>query len=177
MSIDINKKILLNKKHIVMIFLKDFFAKFLLTNFSSWLAASILILAVLAFVSIAIASRFDDPLGNGNKVSATFGYTGIVAGVLSFILFIITWFVEFVAVFVFIIRSQIAFPGFAIRLLVLLAIAFLLIYFLIKENWVIIKWIIRLWFNGNVEFIISHFFYSQFQQLSSSAWNPFSKSW
>lgn len=124
-----------------MVCLKDFFAKFLLANFSSWLAAILLILVVVAFVCIAIASRFDDPLKKGNKVSATFGYTGIAAGVLSFIFFVVIWFVEFVAVFVYLIRAQIAFPGFAIRLLVLLVIAFLIIYFLIKENWVVIKWI------------------------------------
>lgn len=118
-----------------MVYLKDFFAKFLLTNFSSWSAVIFLILFVVAFVCIVVASRFDDPLESGNKVSATFGYTGIAAGVLSFILFIITWFVEFVAVFVFIIRSQIAFSGFAIRLLALLAIAFLSFYLLVKENY------------------------------------------
>jgi hypothetical protein len=118
-----------------MVYLRDFFAKFLLTNFSSWSAVIFLILFVIAMVCIAIASRFDDPLENGNKMSATFGYTGIVAGVLSFILFIITWFVEFVAVFVFLIRSQIAFPGFAIRLLALLVIAFLLVYLLVKDNY------------------------------------------
>lgn len=142
-----------------MVYLKDFFAKFLLTNFSSWSAVIFLILFVVAMVCIAIASRFDDPLENGNKISATFGYSGIVAGVLSFILFIIIWFVEFVAAFVFLIRSQIAFPGFAIRLVALLVIAFLFVYLLIKEIWVVDKRVTWSRFSENVEFIISHFFY------------------
>lgn len=125
-------KILVKQKYYIMLYLKNFFAKFLLTNFASWSGVIFLILFVIALVCITIASKFDDPFEKGNKISATFGYTGIVAGVLSFILFIIIWFVEFVAVFVFLIRSQIAFPGFAMRLVTLLVIAFLFVYLLFK---------------------------------------------
>jgi hypothetical protein len=117
-----------------MIFLKDFFAKFLLTNFSSWLMVIFIVLFVVALICLFIASRFDDPLGNGNKISMAFGYLGIVAGVLASVLFIILLVVESVVTFVFLIKSQIAFPEFAIRLLSVAFISFLLVYLLVRTD-------------------------------------------
>ena len=117
-----------------MIFLKNFFAKFLLTNFSSWSMAVFIVLFVVALICLFVASRFDDPLGNGNKISMTFGYTGILTGILSFLSFIVLLFVESVATFVFLIRSQIEFPEFAIRLLSVAFISFLVAYFLVRTD-------------------------------------------
>ena len=117
-----------------MIYLKDFFAKFLLTNFSSWSMAIFIVLFVVALICLFIASRFDDPLGNGNKISMTFGYTGIVAGILSSILFMILMVVELGAAVVFFIGSQIEFPELAIRLVTILFIFFLLVYLTLRTD-------------------------------------------
>lgn len=117
-----------------MVFLKDFFAKFLLTNFSSWLMAIFIVLVVVTFVCVAIASRFDDPLGNGNMISMTLGYTGIAAGILASLIFVILLVVESVTAFVFLIKSQIDYPEFAIRLLSVAFISFLVSYLLVRTD-------------------------------------------
>lgn len=96
--------------------------------------AIFLVLFVVALICLFVASRFDDPLGNGNKISMTFGYTGIVAGILSSILFMILIVVELVAAVVFFIGSQIAFTELAIRLIVILFIFLLLVYFTVRAN-------------------------------------------
>lgn len=135
MSIDILiKKILLNKKHIVMIYLKDFFAKFLLTNFSSWVMAVFVVLFVLSLICLFVASRFDDPFKEGSKLSAGFGYFGLICASVASILVFVLLCVEFVALFVFLALSQLAFGEFLIRFAIIVIIFLVMIYLILRAN-------------------------------------------
>jgi len=115
-----------------MVVLKNFFNEFLLTNFSSWLAAISLVLFVSAIVFLVIAARFEDSQKE-NVVIMGFKYAGLLCIVLSIVLFCILMFVEFVTLFVFLIGSRIAFNEFAIRLIFIIGILFILIRIMIID--------------------------------------------
>ena len=136
-----------------MVVLKNFFDEFFLISFSSWSMAISLVLFVLAIVLLVIAARFEDPKKE-NVVIMGFKYVGLLCIVLSIVLFCILMFVEFVTLFVFLIGSQIAFNEFAIRLVFIIGILFILIRIMIVD------WLDILVCKNNVEFIISHFFFS-----------------
>lgn len=136
-----------------MVVLKNFFDEFFLISFSSWSMAISLVLFVLAIVLLVIAARFEDPKKE-NAVIMWCKYVGLLCIVLSIVLFCILMFVEFVTLFVFLIGSRIAFNEFAIRLVFIIGILFILIRIMIVD------WLDILVCKNNVEFIISHFFFS-----------------
>lgn len=115
-----------------MVVLKNFFDEFFLISFSSWSMAISLVLFILGIVSLIIAARFEDPQW-GSKVIMGLKYVGILCFVLSIVLFCILMFVEFVTLFVFLIGSRIAFNEFAIRLVFIIGILFILIRIMIID--------------------------------------------
>lgn len=115
-----------------MVVLKNFFDEFFLISFSSWSMAISLVLFVLAIVLLVIAARFEDPKKE-NVVIMGFKYVGLLCIVLSIVLFCILMFVEFVTLFVFLIGSRIVFNEFAIRLVFIIGILFILIRIMIVD--------------------------------------------